>query len=58
MKKILKFIFALVVLIFALYAYSRYIEPNMLTVKTINVLTEKKINDFKAVFFTDTHFGE
>ena len=58
MKKILKFIFALVVLIFALYAYSRYIEPNMLTVKTLDVLTEKNINDFKAVFFTDTHFGE
>ena len=57
MKKILKLIFTVAVLIFALYTYSRYIEPNMLTVKTLNFSTEKEIKDFKAVFFTDTHFG-
>ncbi len=58
MKKILKFIFALAVLTTALYAYMRYVEPKMLTVKTLYVSTEKNIENCKAVFFTDTHFGK
>ena len=58
MKKLFKFVFFILILLAAVYAYSKYIEPDRLTVKTLNISTEKDINDFKAVFFTDTHFGE
>ena len=58
MKKLFKLILTAILILAAIYAYSKYIEPNNLTVKTLNISTQKDIKDFKAVFFTDTHFGE
>lgn len=58
MKKLFKLILTAIFILAAVYVYSKYIEPNNLTIKTLNISTEKDINDFKAVFFTDTHFGE
>lgn len=40
-----------------LFLYARYVEPNRLITKTFTIETEKEIEDCKAVFFTDTHFG-
>ncbi len=38
--------------------YSRYMEPEMLTVKEITVETDRDIENCKVIFFTDTHFGK
>ena len=55
MKKLFKLILTAILILAAVYAYSKYIEPNNLTVKTLNISTQKDIKDFKAVFFTNTH---
>lgn len=41
-----------------LLGYARYIEPELLTVKTILRETEEPIEECRMVFFTDTHFGK
>lgn len=38
--------------------YARFIEPNLLTVKTFDVETKKPIKPCTLVYFTDTHFGK
>lgn len=55
-KKIIVGVILLAVLMTLGYAY--FIEPNLLTVKTIDIKTSKPIKPMKIVFFTDTHFGK
>lgn len=38
--------------------YARFIEPNLLKVKTIDIETQKPIKPCTMVYFTDTHFGQ
>lgn len=42
----------------SILGYARFIEPGLLTVKTINIETKKPIEPCTFVFFTDTHFGK
>ena len=59
MRKKLKLLFMILLLFVILtISYSRYIEPEMLTVKEITVETDMNIEECRIVFFTDTHFGK
>lgn len=59
MKKKLKLLFMSVLTVMVLtVCYSRYIEPERLTVKEITAETDMDIEKCSIVFFTDTHFGE
>lgn len=58
MKKKLKRLFLSLLLFLILTVfYSRYMEPEMLTVKEITVETGMDIEQCRIIFFTDTHFG-
>lgn len=57
-KKICTFCLIIILSIFLIFGYARFIEPNLLTVNSIDVITKKTINPCKIVFFTDTHFGK
>lgn len=55
-KIVLVFIF-LTVLLLGVLGYAHYIEPNLLTVRSVTIDTQKAIKPCKIVFFADTHFG-
>lgn len=38
--------------------YSRFIEPNLLLTKSLVIETQKPIEPYTMVYFTDTHFGK
>lgn len=57
-KRMVKLLFILVLAFMSIAGYARFIEPNLLTVKSLNVETQKSIKPCKIVFFTDTHFGK
>lgn len=57
-KKICTFCLIILLSILLIFGYARFIEPNLLTVKSFDVVTEKPVNPCKIVFFTDTHFGK
>lgn len=57
-KKICTFCLIIILSILLIFGYARFIEPNLLTVKSLDVITKKTINPCKIVFFTDTHFGK
>lgn len=59
MKKRILLVILLMILGFALIlGYARFIEPNLLTVKSFRLKTEKAIEPCTLIFFTDTHFGK
>lgn len=62
MNSLIKNIFLTIFLIalgfLCLLGYARFMEPNLLTVKTFDVETQKQIQPCTLVFFTDTHFGK
>lgn len=51
-------VFLIVILFLSLLGYARYIEPNLLTVKTFDLETRKQIEPCTILFFSDTHFGK
>ena len=61
MKKLLKFIFLLFILIFFIYIYARFIEPQSIAIKT-PMLTSHYISEslktIKIVQFSDTHISK
>lgn len=57
-KKLLLCLLVLIIFFLSIFLYARFIEPNLLTVKSLNVETSKAVKPCKAVFFTDTHFGK
>lgn len=57
-KRVFKFICFLALSFLLLFGYARFIEPELLILKPLDIKTEKPINPCKIVFFTDTHFGE
>lgn len=57
-KKICTFCLIIILSILLIFGYARFIEPNLLTVKSFDVITKKPINPCKIIFFTDTHFGK
>lgn len=58
LKKILKLLCLTVILCLMLTGYARYIEPDLLRIKSLKIDTAKDIRPCKVVFFTDTHFGK
>lgn len=57
-KKLLVCLFLIIICFLSILGYARFIEPDLLTVNSLEVETKKSIQPFKAVFFTDTHFGK
>lgn len=57
LKGILAAIAILILLVGAVFIYAKFIEPNMLTVRRFSLKTSAKVEPFKIVFFSDTHFG-
>lgn len=57
LKRIGKFFALLTIMAICIVGYARFIEPNLLIVKSFSVETEQPIGNCKVVFFTDTHFG-
>lgn len=61
LKKIIKFIFLLILIIGLLILYGFFIEPKLIKVKeykiNVNTLTDN-FNGFKIVHITDLHYGE
>lgn len=58
-KKILKFIFILIIILTLIVLYSRYIEPTRLTTKEITINNqniEKDFDGLKIVHFSDLHY--
>lgn len=58
MKRRIRFIMFSIVIFISVTGYARYIEPNLLKVRTFDVVTEKPIKPISIIFFTDTHFGK
>ncbi|MGL5346290.1 MAG: metallophosphoesterase [Peptostreptococcaceae bacterium] len=61
MKTFKRIVILLIVLILTpigVYFYSKYIEPNLLTIKKYDVQIPDDVSDSKIVFFSDTHFGK
>lgn len=56
-KKIMLCLMILILTPVGLYYYSRYIEPNLLTIKKYEVRVPDSVSKSKIVFFSDTHFG-
>lgn len=57
-KRIVKFLFFMVLSFILMAGYARFIEPELLILKSLHIETEKPIAPCKVIFFTDTHFGE
>lgn len=57
-KKIVFMILGIVLIAFLILGYARYIEPEMLRVRSFDIKTQKDITPLKVVYFTDTHFGK
>lgn len=57
-KRVLIWFGLLVLILLSLFGYAYYIEPNQLTIKTVEIETTQPIEPSTIVFFTDTHFGE
>lgn len=57
-KKILLLICIFLMLLLSILGYARFIEPNLLTVKAVDIESKKQIEPCTFVFFTDTHFGK
>lgn len=55
--KIKFIVLCLVVSIFMIVGYARFIEPMMLTTRSFDMYTDKLMKPITIVFFTDTHFG-
>ena len=58
-KKILKFIYILIIILTLIVLYSRYIEPTRLTTKEITINNqniEKDFDGLKIVHFSDLHY--
>lgn len=47
-----------IIIVVCIFCYARFIEPNLLVVKTIDIESEKEIKPCTITFFTDTHFGK
>lgn len=59
MKKRLLFVFLIIIIVpLLILGYARFVEPNLLTVKSFTIQTKKPIQPCTVVFFTDTHFGK
>lgn len=57
-KKIILCLLIVILVPVGLYCYSRYIEPNLLTIKKYEVQVPQGVSNGKIVFFSDTHFGK
>lgn len=57
MKKRILLIIPIIIIV-CIFCYARFIEPNLLVVKTIDIESEKAIKPCTITFFTDTHFGK
>lgn len=57
-KRIITCFLLLILSLILIIGYARFIEPNLLTVRTVDVNTNMSIKPCKIVFFTDTHFGK
>lgn len=57
MKKVIKITLLLLLLAAGIAGYARFIEPNMLTTRHITTTAPETASRFRAIFFTDTHFG-
>lgn len=57
-KRIVLIVFIVVIIFLSVIGYSRFIEPNLLKVKTLVIETQKPIKPCAMVYFTDTHFGK
>lgn len=47
-----------IIIVACIFCYARFIEPNLLVVKTIDIESKKAIKPCTITFFTDTHFGK
>lgn len=57
-KRIFLFVFIIVVSFLSVLGYARFVEPNLLRVKTLEIETEQLTKPCTVVFFSDTHFGK
>lgn len=57
-KKVFLILLIIIIGVLSVLGYARFIEPNLLTVKTITIETELDVGSRTLVFFTDTHFGK
>lgn len=57
-KRIITCFLLLILSLMLIIGYARFIEPNLLTVRSVDVNTNMSIKPCKIVFFTDTHFGK
>ncbi len=57
-KRILLFIFIITIVFVFIVGYARFIEPNLLTIKSIAIESKIPIKPCTVVYFTDTHFGK
>lgn len=57
-KFIKNFVLPIIIIILGIFIYARFIEPNLLVVKSLNITSNTNYNsNIRVVFFSDTHFG-
>lgn len=57
-KRILFILVVCIISCFAIVGYARFIEPNRLKTRTIDIETQSDIKPCTIIYFTDTHFGK
>lgn len=58
MKICIKIFLGIAILAVILFVWARYIEPNLLIIKKINIKNEANSSKMRIVLFSDTHFGK
>lgn len=57
-KFIKNFVLPIIIIILGIFIYARFIEPNLLIVKSLDIISNTNYNNnIRVVFFSDTHFG-
>lgn len=57
-KKLIRILFCCIAVSAGMLGYARFIEPELLTVKSLTVETDNNISPCRIIFFSDLHLGK
>lgn len=57
-RRLFMFMLTIVLIFLSALGYAHFIEPELLTVRSFDIETDKQVKPCTIVFFSDTHFGK
>lgn len=57
-RRLFMFMLTIVLIFLSALGYAHFIEPELLTVRSFDIKTDKPVKPCTIVFFSDTHFGK